>query len=756
MERGEIRLKNETVAAYPDYFLSRGVPLPPGEVHEPTQVSIVDAQGRPLPFEGAVLQRRPDGSIEWLLMDLIVSLAPEEKASLFIETRPARPAPVAHPVAVSERGDEVVVSNGIVELSVGRRGSLIRRLAVHGREIVGEPDLVDLETVDTDDKVYRASISDGYAVSLERSNRLRATVLVQGTHAARDGSTFLDFALRLTVAANRADVRLEHTTCCRQPSPGITEVKAIRLVMPTRMPGDAAKVLHQAHHGHSWWPRFVEVPENVEVVASSVDDLNRYAEHYKPYQMGRLFLRNLSSLHEDLSQVPFHMRPGGESGFRKEHMIGGFAQVYPYVGWRSQDTTVVFAMRHWAQFHPKSMALDENVLTVGIWPEWATPLRLMQGVSKTHTFWLAAAPAALTPEQVEAVALQWEVQGVEPLDVSFDPAWPAHCRVADCQHLLRYQPDKYGNLENRLRAAPGEPSRFTYPRHNPTGMLNFGDHGGEGGFTNNEDDLRVYAPLQAYLRTGQTFNFDFGSEAAAHYMEVDHCAWSTDPRQRGGFIPHTVDHFIGNVYSSHQWAEGVLLYYYLTGDERARQAVVSCGENQIYWVENLLDVVCCDGREAGMPLVNLAAAYRLTRDERYVRAARTIIENFQKKWFDRWGDLRYPYPQGAHLMWITGYGDWSSYYGLYRPWEQTGDGEVRRLLIALLEKLCVPERFSVDDARGMDFQSVWQYVHLTGDLGVIEKLRKPIENFLKKGGHPLRRLHFLKVLDEQGRLTDEP
>jgi len=690
-----------------------------------------------------------------MLMDLMLDLGPEEQTSVFIETKPNTQTPVENPVKVSEDDDGVTLTNGIVTLVIGKSGSIIRRFMVGEKEVVAEEDLVDLETLDPEGKIYRASLTDGYEVCLERQNRLRATVLVEGTHTARDGSTFLDFAMRFTLAANHADVKMEHTFYCREQNPAITLVKAIRMIVPTRISKDAVKMLHQAHHGVGQWPRDIEIRENAEIVSSSVGDLNNYRRHYKPVENGCLFVRNLSSFHEDFGAMPFHMRPGGETAFRSSYNISLYSQVYPYLGWQADDLTLVFGMRYWAQLHPKSLVLDENVLTLSFWPEWSTEMRVTQGVSKTHTFWLAPSPRKLTHKEVEQQALQWEVYRVDPLEISFDPAWPAFCEVFDCQHLFKYQPDRYANLENKINPTPGEPSRFTYARNNPTGMFNFGGSGDVNGFTNNEDDSHVYAPLQAYLRTGLVFHLDYGSENALHYMEVDHCDWSTDPRQIGGFIPHCAEHFCGSVYSSHQWAEGVLLYYYLTGDERARKAVIGCGDNHAWWADNNLEQVCCDGREAGMPLVNLAAAYRLTCDDKYIAAAQKIIDGFSKKWYEQWGDLRYPYPQGSHLMWTTGYGDWSTYYGLYRIWEQTGDEEIKTLLIGLLKKLCSPERFGVNDSRSMDFQGVWQYIHLTGDLSVLETLRKPILNFLEKGGHPMRRLHFLKVLDEQGWLKDE-
>ena len=68
MQRGEIRLYTETLADLSNYLLTRGVPLPPGAVRNPAGVRVVNKAGKVLPSAGKVLQRRPDGSIEWLLM----------------------------------------------------------------------------------------------------------------------------------------------------------------------------------------------------------------------------------------------------------------------------------------------------------------------------------------------------------------------------------------------------------------------------------------------------------------------------------------------------------------------------------------------------------------------------------------------------------------------------------------------------------------------------------------------------------------
>lgn len=770
MNRGEIRLRNETLAVLKNHLISRGIPLPPGRVKMESEVLISDAAGQVLPSAGKILQRRPDGSVEWILMDILLDLGPQEEKLIFIAPESAPQPKVAHEVTVQDDGVRLTLSNGISEIILARTGgSLIRKLKINGKSIVAEGMLVDLEVVDGDDNIYRASLSGGYCITIAHQNRLRAVVKIEGKHAADDGKTFFDFALRCTLTAGSPDLTLEHTFYCREDVEGLIDVKAMRLVVPTTMDTGASKLLRQCHHGRFFFPRAVEIAEDVEIVASSVGDIDNYRSGYQgprvfhPSAGGNVFIRNLDSLQEDWSQYPFHMRPGQGSGFRADFAIGGLREVKPVLGWKEKGYTVVTAFEHWRQLHPKSIAIAGKVITYALWPEWSLPLRVVRGVSKSHIIWLSGERRELTMDDVEEQLYHWEFAYVEPVDISFDPAWPAFCEVLECQHFLKYQPDKYPLLENLIEAAPaaGNPARHTYDRQPATGIFHFGCliNNDATSCSNNEDDLQVLFPLQHFLRTGQTYAWDYGKEAARHYMEVDFCEWSTDPCQAGGLIAHTGQHFIGCVYSSHQWAEGLLAYYYLSGDERARNVVVRVGDNHCYWAYHCTEVLCSDGREAGMPLVNLAAAYRLTGDEKYLAAARHIIQNFFVKWIAKYGEFKYPYPAGTqdhpHRL-IRGYGDWSSFAGLYRLWEVTGAEEFKTLNVGLLNDAVKPGAFSLNDVRFMDFFAAWILGRLTGDMdGVIQLVKAAIPMLLRRGGHPLRRLHFLKVLDERGLIDDK-
>lgn len=770
MDRCEIHVKNETLADLTPYLVSRGVPFPPGAVKNASQVSVKDANGKPIPSAAKVLHKRPDGSVEWMLIDTLVNLPGQVSTSIFVEPKSAPAPKIKNAVSLKRKGAVATLSNGLAEVTLSESGgSLIQRLVIQGKTIVGDGDVVDLQCVDGSGKIFRASLSGKYKLVVQHENPLVTTLRLEGKHKARDGTTYIDFALRFTLSAGSPDLKLEHTFYCREKAPQRHLVRAMKLVMPTRMDAASTKLIRQTNHGHNWIPRDLEIAENIEVVASSSGDIDNYASSNKgaaathPCAGGAVFLRNFESLHEDWSEYPFYMRPGQGSGFRADLQITSMRAVHPIVGWKEKGFTLVTTFEHFRQLHPKSIHIDENVITYSIWPEWSIPLVLLQGVSKSHILFITGEPRELDVDQVDMKKFRWEYGYVEPVDISFDPAWPAYCKVLDCDNSLRFQPEKYPLLENMIEPVPaaGNPGRHTYDRQPATGMFHFGDNvnAEATSCTNNEDDVNVFFPLQHFLRTGQTYAWDYGKEAARHYMEVDFCEWSTDPRQKGGLIPHTGQHFIGNVYSSHQWSGGILAYYFLTGDERAKNVVINVAENHVWWIYNNTEMVCCDGREAGVPLVNLANAYRLTRDARYIKAAKHICENFFLKWIKRYGSFKYPYPQGLQKKpqkLITGYGDWSSFAGLYDMWIVTGDDYFKKLGVQLLKDAIKPGSFSLNDVRGMDFYAAWALGKFTGDMDAVIKLvESAVPMLLRRGGHPLRRIQFLKELDERGLINDK-
>ena len=280
--------------------------------------------------------------------------------------------------------------------------------------------LVDLQVADAGGKIYRASLSGPYKVTIPHRNALRTTIMIEGGHKARDGATFIDFALHFTLTADSPDFKLEHTFYCREAREGIIAIRSIKLVMPTTMEPSATKLLRQTNRGYDYLYHDLEVRENAEVVASATGDLDHYKDTGAAVAHqaagGAVFLRNQESFHENWSEYAFHMRPGQGSGFRSWHASVGLRAVLPVVGWKQKDFTLVTTFEHFRQLHPKAIDIDERLIAWSIWPAWATPIQVVRGVSKSHIFWLTG----LRPDRIRATASQADSRRAVTIDDVID------------------------------------------------------------------------------------------------------------------------------------------------------------------------------------------------------------------------------------------------------------------------------------------------------------------------------------------------
>ena len=750
-----LHVYNRSAFAYESYPLARGVPLPPGAFPDPGVLGIVGPDGSALPVQTRVLQRRKDGSVEWALFEFVMDVPPDTDVTASVGEGVERPAP-RKPVEILREGSRLTLTNGFVTLALSSEpGPFIRSLSVGSRTVIEDGSQSEIVLADPNGKLFRAAPL-GYKLEAEPGGPVRSTLRLEGKHRARDDTEMLDFAIRFTLWADRSDLLIAHTFVNREPSPTGIRIAGMELVLDTGQDPAAVKVVHQDHHGRKYFSRMVEVRENTELAATSEPDILRYAAKVKPYENGDVLLRDPQSLEPDLSIYPYYMRPGA-SAFRAELQIAALQSVKPYVGWRSDALTIIPCIKRMAALHPKSLAFDESTLTIGIWPRWAGPLTIRQGVSKTHEICLALADEPLSNEAVEERAVRFELNW-DPVEVGFDPGYPAKCRVLDQHLVLPYDPARYPRLEERFRTCAGVGSPGAGPHYlsmGGQGMFHYGDSGGAGGFHNNEHDGAVLTPIKEYLRTGHVACWERARECAQHYMEVDHCAFSTDPLQHGALIPHCQNHHEGSAYPSHQWMEGLIAYYYLSGDERVRAVALAQAEHTLYWIEHMPEIVTADGREAGLPMTNLSATYKLTGDERFREGACRVVEGFVRKYMQPDGSLRYPH-QGSRDFMMTNYADCSTMHGLWRLYEVTGDEELRALLIKALDGHCVPENMDPRDTRSMDFESPAHYYHLTGDESIFERLQDRTEMLLRGAGRAHLRLKWLALLVETGRLQDAP
>lgn len=187
------------------------------------------------------------------------------------------------------------------------------------------------------------------------------------------------------------------------------------------------------------------------------------------------------------------------------------------------------------------------------------------------------------------------------------------------------------------------------------GMLNWGDTidqnytkqgrgGGAAVWVNNEYDF-PHACALMYMRMGIRRYLDFCMVHASHWMDVDVCHYSADPLKIGGLTEHTKGHVINGVMvPSHEWVEGFLDYYHLTGDERGLETAIGIGENILKLLDTPAYAVAgeSNARETGWALRALTALYIETGDEKYKAKCDRIVGYFEK-WYDDYGCFAAPY-----------------------------------------------------------------------------------------------------------------
>jgi hypothetical protein len=174
------------------------------------------------------------------------------------------------------------------------------------------------------------------------------------------------------------------------------------------------------------------------------------------------------------------------------------------------------------------------------------------------------------------------------------------------------------------------------------GYTEQGRGGGDIVWTNNEYDF-PHAMFLQWARTGERRPFDIGRTAARHWLDVDFCHDADDPLRQDAQVIHSAHHVTGGVTPSHEWVEGLLDYYHLTGRVEAREKAVAIGENVLRHFEEKFDEIgTYQVRETGWALRAFAALYRETHEDRWLEPCHDIYEAFQQ-WQDEHGAFIAPY-----------------------------------------------------------------------------------------------------------------
>lgn len=619
--RGDIagRLLFEKVCRYARQAepVTVSIPFGPGRLR-PEQCVVVRQDGSCLPVQTRSLGVWPDGSVRWLLVDLQPDLPGNAGATLTFNVA-NRSAPVESSAAVSARRTPsgIAVDTGAVSFLVPRRGffpvtDVKLRANDHAwpQPFRGFILTASGRTVDT-------AASD-CELDIEESGPLRVVILVSGKHRDAAGA-WIDFRGRLTAYAGKPYIEVEHQFVHNEMEPEI-HLASLVLKMVPQVTGQTRRAIGEGYYR-------TQVDERVGADNSS---------------LARLIDADLI-LRESF-----------------EHFVDCFYGDF-WADWRDERGGVAVSIHQAHQNFPKGLIVDPSGILCQLYPGNGAPAAIRQGMAKTQRILLHFHGPSEPLEQISLRSLQFQLPD--------RPALP---------HVWMAANDPWGDGLCGEVVGPrmlGELFARFMDRRTALGMMHFGDAPdagysqqgrgvGQTVWINNEYD-HAHICAQFYFQTGERAALESSLAAARHWQDVDLCHFSADPLQHGGLWAHAACHAPaagtpGGVTPSHEWVNGFLDYYFLTGRREGLDSAVSVAENVLRQVDRevMRDVAQLSVRELGWALETFVAMAMGTGEQRWKDAADEVVGRLLR-WHEAFASFLAPYtshsmPRVPFMIAITG------------------------------------------------------------------------------------------------------
>ena len=596
---------------------------------------VIEDDGVLLPSQQRALAYWSDGSVKWLLVHFQPNLPGNLAKTLSFRVAPERASPPAQKVQVTEDADGLLVDTGPLRFRVPRKGFLPVQDVVLADSTAWATPFAGFK-METD---AGAADSNNGAVELEieEAGPLRAVILVRGRHLQPDGSEFLELRGRITAYAGKAYIEVEHQFLHTLDMPQVT-LQSLRLDFAAEQNGK----LPQLALGEGWYR--TAISQSDSEVSQTLDTETM------------LYQSN-------------------------EHFIDSFYGDF-WSDWRGHQGGLCLSIHQAHQNFPKKLHGHTQGIACWLYPAGEPPAPILQGMAKTHRIQLHFHGPDTPLDELSRRSLQFQLPD--------QPALPVDWYRDNNPWIETYFPEK---LPRRLFT---DLNKLHDGRPKALGMMHFGDApdsgytnqgrgGGENVWVNNEYD-RPHACTLFYALTGQRRALDSALVSARHWLDVDFCHHHPDPLIDGGLRIHTRYHATGKCTPSHEWTEGFLDYYFLTGRRESLEAAISVGENILRHMElpTMRQPGEASAREGGWALRAYVGLWLGTGEQRWRDEAQRLIEMFLA-WHDEFGALLARYtshtmPRVPFMISLT-----VNSFARYLLIED--DERVKRLIVAVMDDL---------------------------------------------------------------------
>ena len=584
---------------------SCAIPFPKGELFDITKAAISDGENF-YPVQCKITAQWPDHSVKWLFITFLADL-PGNLSKDYYFIPDARKYDthweswknaLSNQITIEEKNKRLEISTGELRVQLTNPGEagLFHKIETkdktyHDHELKG-PILIN----DQDQEFILQIGQTGWRI-LEQGP-IVSILETKGKHYSNTKKDWFDFKVRIQVFAGKPWLQIDYTIINKEKE---KEEKLRGIEYRIKVDTDSTSKIRTALATSNYTSKIIEGSDN-----------------QKLYHL------------IDANQLVYEAN---------EHIPETFYGTF-WADWRMEGKGGICATLYQAhQNFPKAMEVDQDGMTIKILPKEAFDLTLIQGMAKTHQLYLHFHGAEDTLQSLNVRSLQMQLKDRPVLDTHiykksgvFDPIFVTTPNI-EVERALVAKADERGKAYGILHWGDAPDPGYTQQ----------GRGNGDPVWTNNEYDF-PHAMMQMYARTSERRMLDYMLVATRHWMDVDFCHYSPDPLRHHAQITHSANHVTGDVEISHEWVEGLLDYYHMTGEVTAYETAIAIGENILYHLSQprYHKKGEINARETGWALRSLVALYKETYDEAWLASADMIVGHFEA-WKEEYGGWLSPY-----------------------------------------------------------------------------------------------------------------
>lgn len=646
-----------------------GIPFPRGLLIEKGELSLVDANDKPIPLQTEVLKEWSDHSIKWMLLDFVVDCLPNSIVNYYLNLNNVPFQKIEdiedNNINIENNNLYLTVDTGKAMFTIDKKVFIpFKSVKIKGVELTNFQN----SSVILGDEAQSEFVPVIKNINIETRGLLRSTIKIEGKFKSKSGKIFSDFFTRLSFYAGKSVVKIEFT---------IRNPKAAKHPGGFWDIGDEGSIFYDDLSMH------FSLPLKQDVSISWKTQLN---QKLRKLNKTRLEIYQDSSGGDNWNS-PSHVNRYGKvmnsfRGYRvnSESLLEEGHRASPTIAITSDNITVTAAIMDFWQNFPKSIEAKENKLTIRLFPKQHNDFfELQGGEQKTHTCYLN-----FENNERKSLGLDWIF---DPLVPQTNPDWFAKTMaIGYMAPMEKNKNSYYQKLVNNL--IDGNNSVFkNRERVDEFGWRHFGDvyanhekvgyRGSQSTFVshyNNQYDM-IYGCILQFARTGDLKWYELMNNLARHVIDIDIYHTKSDRVAFNcGFFWHT-DHFMhaqtsthrsfskknreynpeisssycagsGGLSPEHCYTTGLCKYYFLTGNVMAKDAVIGLADwimNQDRMDKNLLGILRkikrtislllnehdgAPGRLQGNSINTLLDGYEITYDKKYLKKVEEIIKKY--------------------------------------------------------------------------------------------------------------------------------